>query len=192
MSDYEKWCEIIKNTPSHQRVLEKSRETIEQVRARYEPQVPEHQHSAGECEYCESWYREHGIATPFSTLAEYAFAGPAATAESVLSELAMQDLAYVHGAQQALAMAHQSLEAADKWLNDGCGGRRLEALRVLKGTLPSTYTVDHVLEYLDERAQWIDREMRNGGNLEHLRVRYEECRYIASCIRDTKERLSST
>jgi hypothetical protein len=53
------------------------------------------------------------------------------------------------------------------------------------------YNVDRVLEYLDERAQWIDREMRNGGNLNFLRPRYEECRYVAASIRDTRDRLRS-
>ncbi|HEY6225422.1 MAG TPA: hypothetical protein VIW26_16685 [Gemmatimonadales bacterium] len=41
---------------------------------------------------------------------------------------ALQDRAYCHGAQQALAMAHQSLAAADKWFNDGCGGRAAPAI----------------------------------------------------------------
>jgi hypothetical protein len=53
------------------------------------------------------------------------------------------------------------------------------------------YNVDRVLDFLDERAQWIDSEMRHGGNVEYLRLKYEECRYIASCIRDTRDRLAA-
>jgi len=34
------------------------------------------------------------------------------------------DRAYCAGAQQAAAMAHQSLEAMDKWIAGGCGNRR--------------------------------------------------------------------
>lgn len=56
----------------------------------------------------------------------------------------------------------------------------------------ATYGVREVLSYLTERATWLDREMRNGGNLEHLRTRYEECRYIAKCIEDTHKRLAVT
>jgi hypothetical protein len=52
------------------------------------------------------------------------------------------------------------------------------------------YSVEHVLNFLNERGTWLDREMRNGGNQEYLRLKYEECRYIAQCIRDTRDRLA--
>jgi len=45
---------------------------------------------------------------------------------------ALQDRAYCNGAQQALVMAHDSLEAADAWFNAGCGGRREQARAALK------------------------------------------------------------
>ncbi len=35
-----------------------------------------------------------------------------------------EDRAYCAGAQQAAAMAHQSLQAMDKWIAGGCGNRR--------------------------------------------------------------------
>lgn len=53
----------------------------------------------------------------------------------------------------------------------------------------SNYTVDNVLNFLDERAEWLDREMYNGGT-RNTCVKYEECRYIAKCIRDTRDRLN--
>ena len=34
-----------------------------------------------------------------------------------------EDRAYYYGARQAAAMAHQSLQAMDEWINSGCGGR---------------------------------------------------------------------
>lgn len=46
-------------------------------------------------------------------------------------ECALQDLAYRDGAQQALAMAHQSLKAADEWFAGGCGNRVAPARAVL-------------------------------------------------------------
>jgi len=52
------------------------------------------------------------------------------------------------------------------------------------------YGIPEALTYLKERAEWLDREMRNGGNVEYLARRYEECRYIASCIEDTFVRLT--
>ncbi len=54
---------------------------------------------------------------------------------------------------------------------------------------PSTYTVDDVLAYLEERAQWLDREMRHGGSLEYIKLKYEECRYIQSSIRLMRDSL---
>jgi hypothetical protein len=39
-----------------------------------------------------------------------------------------------------------------------------------------------LMTYLDTRAKWLEKEMRNGGNLEHLGARYAECKYIASMI----------
>lgn len=51
------------------------------------------------------------------------------------------------------------------------------------------YTSGDVLAFLDERAEWLNREIRNGGDLDYLRIKYDECRYIAGCIRDTQERL---
>lgn len=45
-------------------------------------------------------------------------------------ECALQDIAYRNGAQQALAMAHQSLKAADEWLA-GLWERTREARSVL-------------------------------------------------------------
>lgn len=44
---------------------------------------------------------------------------------------ALQDISYRDGAQQALAIAHQSLKAADKWFSDLCERTR-EARAVLK------------------------------------------------------------
>jgi hypothetical protein len=44
--------------------------------------------------------------------------GPPPDADAAL------DRAYYNGAKQALAMANDSIEAANKWLADGCGGRR--------------------------------------------------------------------
>lgn len=41
-----------------------------------------------------------------------------------------------------------------------------------------------VRSYLIERATWLDREMRNGGNLEYLRLKYEECRYISQVVEE--------
>ena len=41
-----------------------------------------------------------------------------------------------------------------------------------------------VVEMLEARAEWLDREMRNGGNYEHLSARWKECKYIADKIRD--------
>jgi hypothetical protein len=36
---------------------------------------------------------------------------------------AREDRAYYNGARQAAAMAHQSLDAMDDWIESGCGGR---------------------------------------------------------------------
>jgi hypothetical protein len=35
-----------------------------------------------------------------------------------------------------------------------------------------------LMAWLDARLKWLDLEIRNGGNLEHLTARYAECRYI--------------
>lgn len=47
---------------------------------------------------------------------------------------ARQDLAYYNGAQQAAAMAHQSLKNMDAWIAGGCGNRWTEAKRELAGS----------------------------------------------------------
>jgi len=73
-------------------------------------------------------------------------------------------------------------------LSDSALSRLGQAM--LADYIASTYTVDHVLSFLDERAAWIDREMRNGGNPDYLGLKYQECRYIAQCIRDTRARLA--
>lgn len=54
------------------------------------------------------------------------------------------------------------------------------------------YGIPEVLAYLKERAEWLRREWRNGGNFAHLSPREDECRYIAKCIEDTHQRLSET
>jgi hypothetical protein len=62
---------------------------------------------------------------------------PAYTEEAQeIRESAQRDLAYYNGAQQAAAMAHQSLQAMDKWIAGGCGGRWSAAKQALAG-LPS-------------------------------------------------------
>lgn len=48
-------------------------------------------------------------------------------------QAAREDRAYCEGAQQALAIAAQSWPAAEKWLREGCGNRRAQALAVLSG-----------------------------------------------------------
>jgi hypothetical protein len=36
---------------------------------------------------------------------------------------------------------------------------------------------------LDKRCEWLDYEIRNGGNQAHLSARYAECAHIASLVR---------
>lgn len=46
---------------------------------------------------------------------------------------AKEDRAYYNGARQAAAMAHQSLDAMDDWIEGGCGGRGPRASRSIEG-----------------------------------------------------------
>ena len=46
-------------------------------------------------------------------------------------DAALLDRAYYDGARQAQSIAHQSLVALDKWINEGCGNRMPQARAVL-------------------------------------------------------------
>lgn len=53
----------------------------------------------------------------------------------------------------------------------------------------AVYGIPEVLAYLNERAAWLKKEWQNGGNYTYLHLKQEECEYIASCIKDTSDRL---
>lgn len=63
---------------------------------------------------------------------------------------AREDISYYNGARQAAAMAHQSLDAMDKWVSAGCGNRYPQARVVLKGSTVETAGSADVRSTLDD------------------------------------------
>jgi hypothetical protein len=72
--------------------------------------------------------------------------------ETTERQAAMEDRAYCNGAQQAAAMAHQSLKAMDEWILSGCGGRSQQALAVLRSAEQPPIDNAHVAEGCEQFA----------------------------------------
>jgi hypothetical protein len=64
---------------------------------------------------------------------------------------AREDRAYYNGARQAAAMAHQSLDAMDDWIESGCGGRGPSVLAATPVTYQSGVTY-YVCPHHDYKA----------------------------------------
>jgi hypothetical protein len=47
---------------------------------------------------------------------------------------------------------------------------------------PAMDEVNNFAEWLRQRAEWLHKEICDGGNLEHLQARRAECQYIASML----------
>lgn len=70
---------------------------------------------------------------------------------------ALQDLAYYNGAHQAAAIAHQSLEALDKWLAGGCGNRYAAARAELKTSCCEPAAT------IEPKGEWHEVECKGDG-----------------------------
>jgi hypothetical protein len=154
----------------------------------------------------ETGRHDEDFAAIASAAREALLAGGNDLSEEALTKLGQAMLAdyvepdYVPSRGEIAMRAMQGLlaESSDAWPAEAAARNAVMYADALLAELSKeprrkeTYTAEHVLSFLDERAGWIDREMRNGGNLEYLRLKYEECRYIAQCIRDARDRLAPT
>lgn len=67
---------------------------------------------------------------------------------------------------------------------------KLTSSEILKSSMDQSFANGFALQkqravnYLNERADWLRREYLNGGDFSYLRLKEEECRYIAKVIGD--------
>jgi hypothetical protein len=104
----------IEETTALQRELQRARDTIDTFEMEANPR-PAHEPCALQRHKAGDLYANVDV---YVAVEVDACTGPPPDADAAL------DRAYYNGAKQALAMANDSIEAANKWLADGCGGRR--------------------------------------------------------------------